>query len=224
MNPFLTITTSQISEKVTEDTLQITEILYKYHTHWRIHDAILSYQHSSEYVSVMQPPSSIMKVYKLFLDIYYDDFGIFRNIYYSLGGVYVQFGNMPAHQRKLLKNHFILRFVPFASLGIVTADLPQGNDMAGVLRHNANKGCRTCTASRKSLTNSYQDIPATSRYHHTTNVQFKEISDEPAITRQNQLCIEYELKAKPSILDRLLRERHLQTSQNIYHATTGKIR
>jgi hypothetical protein len=49
-----------------------------------------------------------MPVYKLFLDLYHDDFGTFRNVYYSLGGVYVQFGNMPAHQRKLIKNHFVL--------------------------------------------------------------------------------------------------------------------
>ncbi|CAB4440155.1 unnamed protein product [Rhizophagus irregularis] len=234
--PFLTITTSQISEKVAENTLRITEILYKHHAHWHIRDATLSYQHPSEYVSVMQPPSSTMKVYKLFLDIYYDDFGTFRNVYYSLGGVYVQFGNMPAHQRKLLKNHFVLGFVPFGGnfnefmLPFVSEmkefeqeKLMKGNNMAGVLRHNANKGCRTCTASQESLTNLYQDIPATSRYHHTTNVQFKEISDEPATTRQNQLCTQYGLRAKPNILDRLLRERHLQTPQDVYHATAGKI-
>ncbi|GES82459.1 hypothetical protein GLOIN_2v1790377 [Rhizophagus clarus] len=147
---------------------------------------------------VWQPPSPTIPVYKLFLDIYYDDFGTFRNVYYSLGGVYVQFGNMPACQRKLLKNHFVLRFVPFGdnfnefmlpfisemkefkqgklmevngqdawvivSLGVVTADLPQGNDMCG-----------------------------------------------------------FGLRTRPSILDRLLRERHLQTSQDVYHATAGKI-
>ncbi|GBB94931.1 hypothetical protein RclHR1_24430001 [Rhizophagus clarus] len=133
----------------------------------RIHDATLSYQYPSEY----------------------DDFETFRNVYHSLGSVYVQFENMPAYQRKLLKNHFILRFVPFdsnfnkfmlsfvsemkefeqgklmkvngkdswviASLDIVTANLSQGNDMAGVLRHNANKDYCTYTASQKSLTNSY---------------------------------------------------------------------
>ena len=59
------------------------------------------------------PPSPSMKVYKIFLDLYYDDSGTYQNIYHSLGGIYVQFGNMPAHQRKLLKNHFILGFVPF---------------------------------------------------------------------------------------------------------------
>ncbi|PKC57949.1 hypothetical protein RhiirA1_471715 [Rhizophagus irregularis] len=49
------------------------------------------------------------------------------------------------------------------------------------------------------------------------------ISDESATTRQNQLCIQYGLRAKPNILDRLLRERHLQTPQDVYHATAGKI-
>ncbi|GET64266.1 hypothetical protein GLOIN_2v1790377 [Rhizophagus irregularis DAOM 181602=DAOM 197198] len=255
--PFLTITTSQISEKVAADTLRITEILYKHHTHWRIRDATFSYQHPSEYISIRQPPSPTIPVYKLFLDIYYDDFGTFRNVYHSLGGVYVQFGNMPARQRKLLKNHFVLGFVPFggnfnefmlpfisemkefeqgklmevngqdawviAGLGVVTADLPQGNDMCDVLRHNANKGCRTCTASRESLTNFSQDVPATSRYHHITDDQFKEIFDEPATTRQRRLCTEFGLRTRPSILDRLLRERHLQTPQDVYHATAGKI-
>ncbi|GES95935.1 hypothetical protein GLOIN_2v1790377 [Rhizophagus clarus] len=199
---FLTITTSQISEKIAADTLRITEILYKHHTHWRIRDATFSYQHPSEYISIRQPPSPTIPVYKLFLDIYYDNFRTFRNVYHSLGGVYVQFGNMPARQRKLLKNHFVLEFVPFsgnfnefmlpfisemkefeqgklmevngqdawviAGLGVVTADLPQGNDMCG-------------------------DVPATSRYHHITDDQFKEIFNEPATTRQRRLCTECEL-------------------------------
>ncbi|GES82123.1 hypothetical protein GLOIN_2v1790377 [Rhizophagus clarus] len=177
---FLTITTSQISEKVAADTLRITKILYKHHIYWRICNAIFSYQHPSEYISIRQPPSPTIPFYKLFLDIYYDNFGTFKNVYHSLKGVYVQFGNMPACQRKLLKNHFVLRFVLFggnfnefmlpfiseikefkqgklmevngqdawviASLSVVTADLPQGNDMCDVLQHNANKGCRTCTA------------------------------------------------------------------------------
>ncbi|UZO14048.1 uncharacterized protein OCT59_005519 [Rhizophagus irregularis] len=255
--PFLTITTSQISKKVAADTLRITEILYKHHTHWRIRDATFSYQHPSEYISIRQPPSPTIPVYKLFLDIYYDDFGTFRNVYHSLGGVYVQFGNMPARQEScskitLFSGLFLSvvismnSYLPFisemkefeqgklmevngqdawviAGLGVVTADLPQGNDMCGVLRHNANKGCRTCTASRESLTNFSQDVPATSRYHHITDDQFKEIFDEPATTRQRRLCTEFGLRTRPSILDRLLRERHLQTPQDVYHATAGKI-
>ena len=177
--PFPIIMTSQVLEKVTIlitfqhqnvsiNSLHITEIIYKCNDHWHIRDAKLAYQHPSDYISIRNPPSS-MPVYKLFLDLYYDDFGTFRNVYHSLGGVYIQFGNMPSHQRKLIKNHFVLGFVLFggnfdefilpfisemkelekgkimtvqgqnawviAGLGVVTADLPQGNDIAGVLRY-----------------------------------------------------------------------------------------
>ncbi|GET02364.1 hypothetical protein GLOIN_2v1776429 [Rhizophagus clarus] len=177
--PFLTITTSQISEKVAADTLRITEILYKHHTHWRIR------------MFIIQSCSKIT----LFSEF---------------------------EQGKLMEVNGQDAWV-IAGLGVVTADLPQGNDMCGVLRHNANKGCRTCTASRESLTNFSQDVPATSRYHHITDDQFKEIFNEPATTRQRRLCTEFGLKTRPSILDRLLRERHLQTPQDVYHATAGKI-
>ena len=267
--PFQIISTNQISGKasiiivgfqhnqhIPENMLQISEILYKHCNHWHIRDVTLSYQHPSDYIFIRQPPPSI-PVYKLFLDIYYDDFGTFRNVYHSLGGVYIQFGNMRANQRKLLKNHFVLGFVPFggnfndfmkpfisemkelergkimkiqgqdawviAGLGVVTADLPQGNDLAGVLRHNAAKGCRTCTVFRKSCTKLNQDILATSRYQHIVNVQLKEISQAANISRQKLLCSKYGLRPEPSILDMLKRERHLQTPQDVYHATAGKI-
>jgi len=236
--------------------LYINEIIYLYNGHWQIRSVILSYQHPSEYITIRNPPSS-MPIYKIFLDLYYDDFGTFRNVYHSLGGVYIQFGNMPAHQRKLLKNHFVLGFVPFggdfneflhpfisemkkfeqgkimkvngqnswviASLGVVTSDLPQGNDMVGVLRHNANRGCRTCTISKDSLTDNTQNIPKISRYHHITNNEFNEILNENNKLVKKQLGTKYGLRSKCSILDKLKRERHLQTPQDVYHATAGKI-
>ena len=264
--PFQIVTNSQIIEKATviigfqqhipEDTLQITEIIYKHNTRWRIRDVTLSYQHPADYIKIRPPPYNI-PIYKLFVDLYYDDFGTYRNVYHSLGGVYIQFGNMPAHFRKLIKNHFVLGFVPFggnfnefvlpfihemkkleqgiimtvngkdawiiASLGVVTADLPQGNDLVGVKRHNAIKGCRTCTISQESYTNVEQDVLATSRYHHIVNMQFEEILQESIISRQRELCKKYGLRPQPSILDELKRERHLQTPQDVYHATAGKI-
>src|SRR6266542_397464 len=97
---------SQLKKKAT------VMIIYLYNSYWQICDTIFSYQHSSEYITIRYPPS-FMPVYKIFLDLYYDDFGTYRNVYHSLGGVYLQFGNMPAYQRKLLKNYFVLRFVPF---------------------------------------------------------------------------------------------------------------
>ncbi|GET58590.1 hypothetical protein GLOIN_2v1790940 [Rhizophagus irregularis DAOM 181602=DAOM 197198] len=236
---FLIIMTSQILEK-------------------HVRNVKLSYLHPSDYISIRNPPSSSMPIYKLFLDLYYDDFGTFRNVYHSLGGVYVQFGNMPAHQRKLIKNHFIVigfisfggKFdefmIPFisemkelengkvmtvqgqdawiiADLGVVTADLPQGNDMTGVLRHNANKGCRTCKTTKESLSAYNQNIVTTLRYHHITDEEILKISHETIMSRRDQLCTEYGLRSLPSILDKLKRERHLQTPQDVYHATARKI-
>ncbi|UZO26556.1 uncharacterized protein OCT59_018772 [Rhizophagus irregularis] len=89
-----------------------------------------------------------------------------------------------------------------AGLGVVTADLPQGNDMTEILRHNANKGCRTCKTTKESLSAHNQG--------YRNNIT-------------DQLCTEYGLRSLPSILDKLKRERHLQTPQDVYHATAGKI-
>src|SRR6266542_2521293 len=75
-------------------------------------NVMIAFQHHSEYITIKSPPYS-MPIYKLFIDLYYDDFGTYRNVYHSLGGVYIQFENMPTYQRKLIKNHFILGFVPF---------------------------------------------------------------------------------------------------------------
>ncbi|PKK58902.1 hypothetical protein RhiirC2_720184 [Rhizophagus irregularis] len=103
---------------------------------------------------------------------------------------------MPFNKRKQLKNHFILGFVPFggnfnefikpfinkmkqlekASIGQITADLPQGNDLTGVKRHIAVKGCRSCQATRDIFTNPNLDIAAISHYHHFTDTQFEEIN------------------------------------------------
>ena len=78
---------AQISKKVTvmivfqhnhipEDALRITEIVYKHNNHWRIRNADVSYKHPADYIITRPPPPS-MKVYKIFLDLYYDDFGTY---------------------------------------------------------------------------------------------------------------------------------------------------
>jgi hypothetical protein len=45
----------------------------------------------------------------------------------------------------------------------------------------------------------------------------------PTITRRKELSTEYGLRLQPSILDRLKRERHLQSPQDVYHLTAGKV-
>jgi len=61
------------------------------------------------------------------------------------------------------------------------------------------------------------------RYHHITDEEILKISQESVNSRIELLCIEYGLRPRPSVLDKLKRERHLQTPQDIYHATAGKI-
>ncbi|GBB98527.1 hypothetical protein RclHR1_32500001 [Rhizophagus clarus] len=236
---------------VSETALRITKIIYRYQSCWHICDVIFSYQYPSDYITLRLLPSSL-PVYKLFIDLYYDDFDTYRNVYHLLEGIYLQFRNMLFHKRKLLKNHFVLGFVPssgnfnefiqpfisemkefeqgklmkvngqdawvIADLGVVTADLPQGNDMAGVLRHNAMKGCHTRLVSYNSLTDFNQDLQKISRYHYVTNYQFKEILRENGISAKKHLGSQYDLRPQPSILDNLKRDRHLQTLQNVYHS------
>src|SRR6266511_1848375 len=75
-------------QHISENSLQITEIVYKCHDHWQIHDAKFLYQHSSKYITIKSTPY-YMPIYKLFIDLYYDDFETYRNVYHSLGGVYI---------------------------------------------------------------------------------------------------------------------------------------
>ena len=71
-----------------------------------------SYQHPSEFAAFEELVINL-PTYKLFIDLYFDDFVTFCNVYHSLGGIYIQVGNMPFNERICLKNHFVLRFVPF---------------------------------------------------------------------------------------------------------------
>ncbi|KAF0514529.1 hypothetical protein F8M41_017575 [Gigaspora margarita] len=214
----------------------------------------------NEFSSIVIPlkdPLTSIPVYKLYIDLYYDDFGTFCNTYHSLGGVYIQIGNLSFDKRKQFRNHFVLGFVPFgskfdefiepfvaemkqlekekimdikgieslviASFGDVTAYLPQGNDLVGVKRHGATRGCRTCNATKDSWTSNNINLALISRYHHLTNIQFDEILAASTITRRKEIAAEYGLHIKLPILDKLKRERHLQSPHDIYHATASKV-
>ena len=163
---------------------QIGEILYTYNNQTKIRK--IQQRHRLSCKSNIQKPSNIRHL-KFFIDLYYDDFGAFGKAYHKLGGLYIQFGNMPLSMRQCLKNHFLVGLVPFGAkftdfikpfieqmqklqngiimtncngekvfvsggLGMCTADLPQGNDMAGIRRHNANRGCRLCEVTQEKLT------------------------------------------------------------------------
>ena len=180
----------------------------------------MRHQHPAECISVKSPTNLNIPVLKFYLDLYYDDFGTFRNTYHSLGGVYLQIGNMPRQLRKQLRNHFIIGLVPFGGnfqdfikifieethqlekgfimningtdcwisggLAMVTADLPQGNDVANI---------------------SF-DIYSNGRYHQITNEEFQNINNEQTNTIRSQLCSQYGLRSKPGPLDSILHDRH----------------
>ncbi|GBC42270.2 hypothetical protein GLOIN_2v1790940 [Rhizophagus irregularis DAOM 181602=DAOM 197198] len=234
----------------------VAEILYNYQNKWKIRNICYRFKHPSEYCPFPQNPHNL-PMWKIFIDLYYDDFGTFRNVYYSLGGVYIQIGNMPFSMRKLLKNHFIIGFVPFggnfkefispflqelkelekgkvfniqgknilviAGLGIVTADLPQGNDLVGVMRHNAKRGCRSCKIENHNSLKSFDDISKELRYHHLMDDEFDLILNSDSLTIQRNLCSKFGLKNQKPILDNLIRDQLLQSPQDIYHAIAGKI-
>jgi len=186
------------------------------------------------------PPPLGIRHLKFFIDLYYDDFGAFGKAYHKLGGLYIQFGNMPFSLRKRLKNHFLIGLVPFGAsfaefikplindikqlqegikitdcngeqvfvsggLGMSTADLPQGNDMAGVRRHNADHGCRSCEVFREDLNNLYFDVQANGRYQHLSDQQFKEIRRAPTNAAKEAIAKRYGLQHHPNILDRVIR-------------------
>ena len=78
----------------------VSKILYSYEGQWKIRNVDLRHQHSSEYIIIPNLVPSNIPILKLMLDIYYDDFGTFRNVYHSLGEIYLQFCNMPLQLRK----------------------------------------------------------------------------------------------------------------------------
>lgn len=135
---------------------------------------------------------------KFFIDLYYNDFDAFGKSYYKLGGIYIQFGNMPLSMRQCFKNYFLIGLIPFDAKfadfikpfiqqmqilqnGIIMTNyngdkviisgglgmcIPQGNNLAGIRRHNTDHGCRTCEVTQEDLNNTYFDIQLNGRYCH----------------------------------------------------------
>ncbi|EXX55739.1 hypothetical protein RirG_222700 [Rhizophagus irregularis DAOM 197198w] len=192
----------------------IIEILYKHNNHWKFRSALLDYKHPSEYTAIPNHNNSL-PVYKFFLDLYYDDFGTYRNVYHSLEICQLEKG-------KVFEINGV-RCLIIASLGQVTADLPQGNDLAYIKRHGAIKGCRSCQATKEKLTSADLNIPLIARYHHITDELYNRMETIITATDQRKFATEYGLRNKKSILDLLKREKHLQTPQDVYHLTAGKI-
>jgi len=91
---------------------EVGEIIYKIHNSWKIRPLSQRHRLPAEYVpSIVALPG--FPVLKIFIDLYADEFGAYRNHFYKLNGVYLQLGNMPFNMRKQIRNHFLIGFVPF---------------------------------------------------------------------------------------------------------------
>jgi hypothetical protein len=108
-------------------------------------------------------------------------------------------------------------------LGIVTADLPQGNDLAGTKRHGANFGCRNCFANKENFADNSFDIISEARYLHEIMELINKRSLVESLSRKSEFNTKYGLSKKPSPFSVLQFDLFTQIPQDAYHAISGKI-
>ncbi|CAG8637553.1 10226_t:CDS:1, partial [Paraglomus occultum] len=91
-------------------------------------------------------------------------------------------------------------------IGCITADLPQGNDLAGIKRHDANFDCRTCFAHQNQLTDSHFDYLSGARFRQITDCQYTETIALPTMTAREQQANKYGLSLgpRPSVIRKRL--------------------
>ncbi|PKK56791.1 hypothetical protein RhiirC2_858468, partial [Rhizophagus irregularis] len=205
----------------------IKEILYYHNGRPLLRNISLRHHHSTLNVSSQVHPDFHCRRIKIFCDLYFDDFGTFRNLDSSPLGKFEDTIKPFIQDIQQLERGFLMtidneQVWVSGGLGITTADLPQGNDLAGTLRHNATHGCRTCKASRDNLTDISFDIAKHGRYHHLTNIEFENIQRLPNMSQKHALASSLGLRLIPNPLDQLIRDRHISTPQDIFHCFAGK--
>jgi hypothetical protein len=108
-------------------------------------------------------------------------------------------------------------------IGCITADLPQGNDLADVKRHGANHGCRTCNVSNTQYTDLNYNYVKNARFQQQTDERVAEIKNQSSKRDQDRLATEYGL-IEPGPFNTLKWNRHIQIPQDSYHSMAGKAR
>ncbi|CAG8726471.1 6401_t:CDS:2, partial [Funneliformis mosseae] len=78
-------------------------------------------------------------------------------------------------------------------LGVITSDLPEGNEQAGVKNHNAHYGCCNCMIHHSELDNISFDTARHSRYYHKTILQFSTIRRVQTQAQRDALAMQYEM-------------------------------
>ncbi|RGB21654.1 hypothetical protein C1646_777582 [Rhizophagus diaphanus] len=192
----------------------VQEIVYRFDGRWKYREIATRHRLPCENITLISSSQNLSTL-KIFLDIYVDDFGTFRNVYHSLGGVYLQIGNMPSNLRKQLKNYFLIGFVPFGA--------------------DFNDFIRPVIQDIKSLENGlimqilYGDVYMDLNYNYVKNAHFQQQTNEHIVEiksqslkrDQDQLATEYRL-IEPGSLNTLKWDQHIQTPQDPYHSMVGK--
>ncbi|CAB4420623.1 unnamed protein product [Rhizophagus irregularis] len=106
-------------------------------------------------------------------------------------------------------------------LGVITSNLPEGNEQAGVKNHNAYYGCRNCMIHHNNLHDISFDIAKYGRYHHKTTLQFAEVRNVQTQTERDFLTMEYGIRENPSVFDNVMRDWHLQCPHDAFHCMGG---
>ncbi|UZO25599.1 uncharacterized protein OCT59_017864 [Rhizophagus irregularis] len=184
----------------------IKEIVYSFDSRWKYRDIASRHRLPYENITIMQSQQNL-PILKVFLDIYVDDF---------------------VQDIKSLENGRVMQTLygdawVIGGIGCVTADLPQGNDLAAVKRHGANHGCRTCNVSNDQYTDPNYNYIKNARFQQQTNERIAEIESQHLRMDQDRLATKYGL-IKPGPLNDLKWNQHLQTPQDAYHSMAGKAR
>lgn len=92
---------------------QVAGIIYKHLTTGKIclRDPHIRHKLANELQQPRSAPPGL-RTLQLFLDLYFDDFGLFRNVYNAVGGVYLVIGNLPQELRQKMRNNFDLGLIP----------------------------------------------------------------------------------------------------------------
>ncbi|UZO24593.1 uncharacterized protein OCT59_016889 [Rhizophagus irregularis] len=106
-------------------------------------------------------------------------------------------------------------------LGVITSDLPEGNEQSGIKNHNAHYGCRNCMIHHNNLHNITFDIVKYARYHHITTSHFEDISNAKTQAEREILSTQYGIREKPSSFDSISRDKHIQCPHDAFHCIGG---
>lgn len=82
-------------------------------------------------------------------------------------------------------------------------DMPQLNELSGIKRQIANRGCRACLITEKERSNLDFDIVSAGRYHHQT-MMLRRHADTLNKGRKNQFCQQWGLREQTPVVFRMM--------------------